>query len=109
MSKYQPNPRHSLTRGAAAARRLNANRRPAPLAVARVKAVTVDMGEHEERDIISRPGRTGVLYLVRSSLVPTHFYPVTWRSGQYEHTTDERTAAKLIRQIETWLLDSAAA
>lgn len=72
MSKYQPNPRHSLTGGASAARAINAHRVPSLRALAEVIAVTVKI-EGEKPDIIVRNGRFGTLYLACSAIIPTRF------------------------------------
>lgn len=75
MSKIQPTPRYSLTRGTSAARAINANRVPSPRALAVVAATTVEI-EGESSDIIVRPGKHGVLILVRSTIAPTRCCPV---------------------------------
>lgn len=109
MSKQQPTPRYSLTRGASAARALNATRKVSPLTLAVVMAATVEI-ENEERDIIARPGRYGTLYLLRSNVVPSHYYPVSFADGQYEYPPcDENTAYYLNKRIERYLQELAAA
>lgn len=103
MPVLQPTPRRSASKGAALGRRLNAQRTMA----ASLVAATVEM--EDEREIIARPGKYGVLYLVRSQVVANRYYPVTCRDGIYQHTTDETTAKRLIARIQAYLQELAAA
>jgi hypothetical protein len=109
MSVYQPTPRRSASKGAALGRRLNATRTVSPLTLAVVMAATVEI-ENEERDIIARPGKYGVLYLLRSNTVPGRYFPVSYKDGQYEFPPcDKNTAYYLSKRIERYLQELVAA
>ncbi|EFH86595.1 hypothetical protein [Ktedonobacter racemifer] len=109
MSRFQPTPRHSLTRGAAAAaaRAINAHRVPSLRALAEVIAVTVKI-EGEKPDIIVRNGRFGTLYLPCSAITPTRFYAVNWTNGQHTFDCDEVTGRHLVKRIEAYSQTLAA-